>query len=289
MISRNDPCWCGSGLKWKKCHYPETENPEISLADEYLKKYDIILKTKEQIEGIRESSRLAADILKKTCAMAKAGVSTEELNAFAHKLHIDANAIPAPLGYGSPPFPKSICTSLNNEICHGIPSPDIILKEGDFLNIDVSCILNGYIGDCSAMVAIGKIDPVKDNVMKASKDCLSRAIEILKPGIMLYEIGDVIEDCAAEYGCSVVDQFVGHGVGIHFHEAPQVAHHRNRTKIPLASGMTFTIEPMINAGKRGGYIDEENHWTAYTIDGKPSAQWEHTLLITDTGSEILTK
>ena len=287
MISRNDPCWCGSGQKWKKCHYPQKGPPGEALAEEYFKKFGIVLKNAEQIAGIKRACILAASILDKTAKKAKLGVTTDELNTFAHQLHVDAGAIPAPLGYGSPPYPKAICTSLNEEICHGIPN-DTPLKEGDILNIDVSCILDGYFGDCSKMVAIGKISPEKQNVMNVSYECLMRSIAILKPGIMLYEIGDTISDYAEENGCSVVDQFVGHGVGLQFHEPPQVPHHRNEMKIPLAPGMTFTIEPMINAGVREAIIDPDNHWTAYTKDGKPSAQWEHTLLITETGHEILT-
>ena len=286
MITRNDPCWCGSGKKWKKCHYPSKASKDSDLATEYLKKYGIILKTPEQITGIKKACLLSANILKEACALSEAGVTTNEIDAFVHKLHMDAGAMPAPLGYGSPPYPKSICTSLNDEICHGIPN-DTPLKEGDFLNIDVSSILDGFYGDCSAMVAIGKIDDEKQHVMDTSKECLNRAIAILKPGIMLFEVGDAIEDYATKQGCSVVDQFVGHGVGIEFHEPPHVPHHRNSLQIPLAPGMTFTIEPMINRGVRAGKIDA-NDWTARTKDGKPSAQWEHTLLITDSGYEILT-
>jgi len=288
MISRNDPCWCGSGKKWKKCHYPQKENTKMTLAQSYLKQWDIVLKNPDQITGIRKACELAAFILDQTCKMAKAGVTTNELDAYAQKLHTEAGAIPAPLGYGSPPYPKSICTSLNDEICHGIPN-DIPLKEGDFLNIDVSCILDGYFGDCSAMVTIGKIDEEKQHVMDVSRECLHRSIAILKPGILLCKIGETISNYAENQGCSVVDQFVGHGVGLAFHEAPQVPHHRNDMKIPLAPGMTFTIEPMINAGVHQAVIDKDNHWTAYTKDGKPSAQWEHTILITDSGHEILTK
>ncbi len=288
MISRNDPCWCQSGQKWKKCHYPiKPPDSSSDLAEEYLKKYGIILKTPQQIEGIRRACLLTAEILDKTCSMAKAGIKTDELNTYAHQLHVEAGAIPAPLGYGNPPFPKSICTSLNNEICHGIPGP-VVLKEGDIVNVDVSCILDGYYGDCSKMVIIGETDPERKNVTEASYQCLMRAISILKPGVMLCAIGDAITDCAVEFGCSVVEMFVGHGVGIGFHEPPNVPHHRNKMQIPLAPGMTFTIEPMINAGVSGGYIDKVNKWTAYTNDGKPSAQWEHTLLITPTGCEILT-
>lgn len=286
-LSRNDPCWCGSGEKWKKCHYPLKAALTSELATTYLKQYGILLKTEEQQKGIRKACQLAAYILDETAKQAVAGVTTEELDAFAHRLHIEAGAIPAPLGYGHPPYPKSICTSLNDEICHGIPG-DIRLKEGDILNIDVSCILNGYFGDCSKMVAIGKIDPIKKNVMDVSYECMMRAIARLKPGILLCEIGDVIDAYAKAHGCSVVDQFVGHGVGLAFHEPPQVPHHKNEIHIPLAEGMTFTIEPMINAGVKEMKIDPKNHWTAYTRDGKPSAQWEHTVLITKEGHEILT-
>lgn len=289
MIGRNDPCWCGSGEKWKKCHFPELskKNDPSNLAVSYYKQFKIILKTPEQIAGIRRACTLAAQILDKVCKMAKAGVTTNELDAYAVQLHKEAGALAAPLGYGSPPYPKSICTSLNDEICHGIPD-DVPLREGDIMNVDVSVILDGYFGDCSKMVMIGAVTPEKRLVCDVSHECLKRAIEILKPGLMLSAIGDVIEDYATSQGCSVVDQFVGHGVGVAFHEPPQVPHHRNTLKIPLAAGMTFTIEPMINAGKRGGVIDPSNEWEARTIDGKPSAQWEHTLLITPTGYEILT-
>jgi len=288
MITRNDPCWCGSGQKWKKCHFPlPGPQSRSELAEQYLKKYGIILKSAEQVQGIRQACRLAAQILDKTCKLAKAGMTTNELNAFAHRLHLEAGAIPAPLGYGTPSFPKSICTSLNDVICHGIPN-DIPLKEGDILNIDVTCILNGYYGDCSRMVAIGNIDAIKQKVIDVSFESLMRAVALLKPGMMILEIGNAIESFATGQGCSVVNQFVGHGTGIHFHEAPQIPHHYNQIKIPLAPGMTFTIEPMINAGTRDGYVDSKDHWTARTMDGKPSAQWEHTLLITENGHEILT-
>lgn len=289
MQSRNDLCWCGSGKKWKKCHYPlPGPKPHSELAERYLRQYGILLKTPEQIEGIRQACQLAANILRALCKKAVAGVSTEELDLLARALMSQAKAIPAPLGYGSPPYKKAICTSLNEEICHGIPDPSVILKNGDILNIDVSPILNGFYGDCSAMVMIGEVSTDKSNVVKASHECLMQAISILKPGIPIYEIGNAIESVAATYGFSVVDQFVGHGVGIEFHEAPQIPHHRNHLSIPLAPGMTFTIEPMINVGKRGAVIDPINHWIARTVDGKPSAQWEHTLLITENGHEILT-
>lgn len=290
MIGRNDVCWCGSGQKWKKCHYPklpETTQPKKDRKKEYLKNYNIFLKDDKQIEGIRNSCHLASQILEATCAKAKAGMTTQELNDYAHRLHIEAGAIPAPLHYGEPPFPKSICTSLNEVICHGIPD-DTVLKDGDILNIDVTCILHGFYGDCSRMVCLGDVSPERQLVVDVSYECLMRSIAILKPDISLSNIGDIIENYASSKGCSVVNQFVGHGIGLEFHEAPQVLHYRNQSAILLAPGMIFTIEPMINAGLREAVIDPLDKWTARTKDSKASAQWEHTVLITENGHEILT-
>lgn len=295
MIGRNDLCWCGSGLKWKKCHFPQTSSKQQIkrsqieiLKDEYLRDHQIRLKDEQEIAGIRASCQLASEILDATCALAKEGVTTLELNDFAHRLHLEAGAVPAPLRYGYPPFPKSICTSLNEVICHGIPN-QIPLKSGDILNVDVTCILKGFYGDCSRMVAIGEVSEDKQRVMDVSYECLMRSIAILKPGVPISRIGEVIEDYAIQHRCSVVNQFVGHGVGVDFHEGPQIPHYRNFLSIPLVPGMTFTIEPMINAGVREAVIDSADKWTARTKDGKPSAQWEHTILITETGHEILTK
>ncbi len=288
MIERNDPCWCQSGQKWKKCHYPIPPSRDFNtLARAYKSQFGILLKTPEQIAGIRQSCKLAASILKQICHAAKAGVTTNQLNTLAEELHRKAGAIPAPLGYGDPPFPKSICTSLNDVICHGIPD-DHPLIEGDIVNIDVTCILNGYYGDCSAMVMIGEVSEEKRRVVNTSQECLNRAIAILKPGVPICDIGTAIEEYAHLQNCTVVYQFVGHGVGVGFHEPPQIPHHYNTIKIPLVEGMTFTIEPMINIGVPDGIIDPKDKWTTRTADGKPSAQWEHTLLITPTGHEILT-
>jgi methionyl aminopeptidase len=287
MIERNDPCWCKSGVKWKKCHYPQL-SPSQSSAKQYLKDYGIILKTPAQIEKVRKACRITAQILDELCRAAKAGVTTNELDLLSRRLHKEARAIPADLGYGDPPYPKTICTSLNEVICHGIPD-DRPLQEGDILNIDVSSIVDGYFGDCSRMVAIGKISDDKRRVVDVSYETLRRSIEICKPGALIREIGDVIEDYAKEHRCSVVNQFVGHGIGIAFHEPPEIPHHRNKIDIPMAPGMIFTIEPMINAGVREGIVDPKDQWTVRTKDGKPSAQWEHTLLITESGCEVLTE
>ncbi len=284
-MERNDPCWCGSGQKWKKCHFP-TKNPNL-LARKYLENYGIFLKTPEQVAGIREACRITAQILDALCKAAQAGITTNELDRLSCDLHAQYGARPAPLGYGDPPYPKSICTSLNEVICHGIPD-DRPLQEGDICNIDVSAIVGPYYGDASRMVHIGTIAPDKQRVSDTSLECLKRAIAVCKPGVPIKRIGDAIEEYARTQNCSVVNQFVGHGVGVLFHEPPEIPHHYNDIWIEMAPGMTFTIEPMINAGVREGVLDARDGWTVRTRDGKPSAQWEHTLLITDTGCEVLT-
>lgn len=287
-MDRNDPCWCGSGKKWKKCHYPQKPKSTFEeLRALYSKKFQILLKDETQIEGIRAACRLTSDILEATRKMAKEGITTSELNDYANQLHLDAGAIPAALHYGEPPFPKSICTSFNEVICHGIPDKTP-LKQGDILNIDIASIYKGFYGDCSLMVTIGELSPERQLVVDVSYECLMRSIAILKPGIPVNAIGEVIESYANSKGCSVVHQFVGHGVGVNFHENPQVPHCRSHINVLLVPGMTFTIEPMINAGVREAVIDPINHWTARTRDGRASAQWEHTVLITEDGHEVLT-
>ncbi len=285
-MSRNDPCWCGSGLKWKKCHYPRLPAGS-DIAKQYLTTYGIILKSAEQIGKIRRACQVTAQILDKLCRHAKEGVTTLELDELSRALHKEAGAIPAPLGYGSPPYPKTICTSLNEVICHGIPDKRP-LQEGDIVNIDVSCIVDGFFGDSSRMVAIGKISEEKQLVMDASLRALNLSIGVCKPGNFIWQIGKAIEDYARSQKCSVVNQFVGHGIGVSFHEPPEIPHHYNDLQIPMAPGMIFTIEPMINAGVREGILDPKDGWTVRTKDGKASAQWEHTILITETGHEILT-
>jgi methionyl aminopeptidase len=286
MTSRNDPCWCGSGKKWKKCHYPRPS--QLSLKERYFNQYKIILKTPEEIDKIRQACQVTIQILDTLCKAAKKGVTTLELDELSRELHKKAKVIPACLGYGEPPFSKTICTSLNEVICHGIPDKRA-LQEGDILNIDVSCILDGYFGDASRMVTIGKVTEDKQKVVDVSFECLKRAIQVCKPEAPIWLIGKAIEDYARSKGCSVVNQFVGHGVGVAFHEPPEIPHHYNDSEILMVPGMTFTIEPMINAGVREAVIDPSDQWTARTKDGKPSAQWEHTILITEKGHEILTQ
>lgn len=286
MISRNDPCWCKSGKKWKFCHYPNKSSKK-DYKQEYLQKYGIILKSENEIKKIKKACSVTAIILNELCKAAKEGVTTNELDLLSRKLHKEFNAIPAPYHYGSPPFPKTICTSLNEVICHGIPN-DEPLKRGDILNIDVSCIVDGVYGDCSRMVMIPPVDQQDALLCEVALSCLNQSISILRPDLPLYAIGDVIEEIAKKHGFSVVHQFVGHGVGLEFHEEPLILHHKNKISTPLAEGMVFTIEPMINAGEAEGKIDKKNQWEARTVDNKKSAQWEHTILITERGYEILT-
>jgi len=289
MISRNDPCWCGSGEKWKKCHFPEAP-PQIAgkqLKELYKKKYGIQLKSEAEIAGIREACHFTSTVLQKTALLAVEGTTTAALDDYAAKLIREGGGIAAALNYGKPPFPKGICTSLNEVICHGIPD-DMPLKEGDILNIDIATLYKGYYGDCSLMVTIGKTTPERQLVVDVAYECLMRSIAIVRPGIAVHEIGELIENYARKHKCSVVNQFVAHGVGIHFHENPQVPHCYNDIAILLVPGMTFTIEPMINAGVRDAVIDAKDQWTARTRDGRASAQWEHTLLVTENGHEVLT-
>lgn len=247
----------------------------------------ILIKTLEQIDGIRKSCQLATDTLDFLSSEVKAGVSTEHINQLAETFIQDHKAIPAPLGYHG--FPKSICTSINNVVCHGIPSEQEILKDGDIVNVDVTTILDGYFGDTSMMYGIGEVSDVATRLMATTKDCLDLAIGQVKPENTFGMLGQVISKYAHSRGFSVVYQFCGHGVGIKFHEEPQIRHDDHTDLRVMKPGMIFTIEPMINQFKADAYIDAEDGWTARTCDGGLSAQYEHTVLVTDSGVEVLTK
>lgn len=250
----------------------------------------VIIKNPEQINGIRASSQLAAQTLKYALSLVRSGISTEEINKFTHKFIIDNGAIPAPLNYEG--FPKSICTSINNVVCHGIPSPKDILKNGDIINIDITTILNGYYGDISATVGVGQISPEAQLLIERTRTALTKAIEQLKPSRSLNKsVGVTIQNYLTPFGYSPVRELGGHGVGIHFHEDPFVFHYRNSDgDVTLKPGMIFTIEPMINASSDWHVtFDRQDGWTVRTRDNSLSCQFEHTILITPTGSEILTK
>lgn len=247
-----------------------------------------IIKTPDEIQKMRVAGKLAAQVLDMIGEHVVKGVTTDELNTICHNYIVDVQeGIPAPLNYGHPPFPKSVCTSVNHVICHGIPS-DKKLKDGDIVNIDVTVIKDGYHGDSSKMFVVGKPSILADRLIKVTQECLYKAIQIVKPGTTLGDIGHVIQQHAEAHNYSIVREFCGHGIGATFHEEPQVVHYgRPGTGEVLEAGMCFTIEPMINAGKRNSKILPD-HWTVVTKDRSLSAQWEHTLLVTENGVEILT-
>lgn len=250
----------------------------------------VTIKTAEEIEKMRVAGRLAADVLEMIGEHVKPGVSTGELDRLCHNYIVDVQqAIPAPLNYGNPPFPKSVCTSVNHVICHGIPSDDKILKKGDIINIDVTVIKDGYHGDTSKMYFVGEAPAHLERLVRVTQECLYKGIELVKPGTRLGDIGHVIQQHAESNYYSVVREYCGHGIGAIFHEDPQVLHYgRPGTGMELKEGMTFTIEPMINAGKPQSKVLGDQ-WTVVTKDRKASAQWEHTLLVTATGVEVLTQ
>lgn len=247
----------------------------------------IIIKTPEQIEGIRQSSHLAAKTLDFAEQFVQEGMNTEFIDDKIEEFILSHGAIPATKGYNG--YPKSSCISPNNIICHGIPSKKTILKPGDILNIDITTILNGYFGDTSRMFTVGEVTSDADKLIETTLHCLDLGIEQVKPGNRFGNIGFVINRYAKAKGYTVVYEFCGHGVGIEFHEEPQVDHASRRNTGPeMKPGMTFTIEPMINQGKPKAVIDKYDGWTARTIDQKLSAQFEHTILVTQTGYEVLT-
>ncbi|EKO3653894.1 type I methionyl aminopeptidase [Vibrio metschnikovii] len=262
------------------------------------------IKNAQEIEKMRVAGRLAAQVLEMIEPHVKAGVTTEHLNQLCHGYITEVQgAIPAPLNYHG--FPKSICTSINHIVCHGIPAEQdtqfgqllrpAVLKEGDIMNIDITVIKDGYHGDTSKMFLIGDVQPADKRLCLVAQECLYLALKKVKPGVQLGEIGTAIEKYIKTNNknnprskFSIVRDYCGHGIGAEFHEEPQVVHYKNSDRTLLREGMIFTIEPMINAGKFGCRLDDEDNWTVYTADSKNSAQWEHTILVTADGCEILT-
>ena len=246
----------------------------------------ILIKNKVQIEGIRQSSILAAKTLDYAEQFVKSGVSTQFIDDKINEYITSHGAVPATLGYNG--YTRSSCISPNEVVCHGIPSESVVLKDGDIVNIDVTTILDGYYGDTSRMYSVGNVSPAAANLMDVARHCLDLGIQQVKPGNYLGNIGFVISRYAVAKGCSVVYQFCGHGVGVEFHEDLQVDHTSRRNSGPIMRpGMTFTIEPMINQGRPAVTVDRKDGWTARTIDLKLSAQYEHTVLVTETGYEVL--
>lgn len=280
-LGLNDLCWCGSGKKYIECHLSQ----DIKAFEDRIKS-DIIIKTPEQIEGIRKSGRLTTQILDLLDKKIQPGITTEEINQFVHEYTVQHGAKPAPLNYRG--YPKSTCTSINEVVCHGIPD-QTILQDGDIINVDVTCILDGYYADASRMYLVGKPSNEAHSLVQVTKECLDLGTEQVKPGNTFGDIGSVIQKHAKEHGYSVVRQFGGHGVGVRFHEEPFIPHFgKSGTGPVLEPDMIFTIEPMINLG---GYQLKilSDGWTAVTRDKSLSAQWEYTVRVTENGYEILAR
>ncbi len=284
-LSRNAPCWCGSGKKYKHCHLKQDLTTRRTRRRARQQASEIIIKTEEQIEGIHKSSQLTREILDMLEERIVPGITTGDIDRWVHEYTLAHGATPAPLNYRG--FPKSVCTSLNEVVCHGIPD-GTVLQEGDILNVDVTSILDGYYGDSSRMFLIGEASEEARKLVEVTRECLYLGIEQVKPGHTLGDIGHAIQQHVERHGYSVVRAFVGHGTGIQFHEPPNIHHHGEpKTGLTLVPDMVFTLEPMINAG---GYQVKilEDGWTAVTADGSLSAQWEHTVRVTEDGVEVLT-
>lgn len=287
-MERNALCWCGSGKKYKKCHMQIEERILLHKANGEIVPTRKLLKTPYQIEMIKKSAALNTAVLDAVAEKICIGMSTAEIDRIVYDYTTKHGGIPAPLNYQG--FPKSVCTSLNNEICHGVPDENIILQEGDIINVDVSTILNGFYSDASRMFTMGKISERAQRIIKVTEECVERGLAAAKPWGHLGDIADAINSHAQANGYSVVEDIGGHGIGLEFHESPFVSYVTPKgSEMLLVPGMMFTIEPMINEGSPDFFVDEDNDWTVYTIDDGLSAQIEYMVLVKEDGIEVLTK
>ena len=283
---RNDPCWCGSGKKYKKCHIDFDEKIEEFEGAGHIVPSHEILKNAEQIEKIKESAKINIAVLDYVAEHIKAGISTAEIDKWVYDITTKMGGVPAPLNFEG--FPKSVCTSINNEVCHGIPSEDVIIKDGDIINVDVSTNLNGYFSDSSRMFCIGNVSEENRKLVEETKNAVYEGLKQVKPWGFLGDMGQAVNDYVKSKGYSVVREVGGHGIGLEFHEDPWVSYiSKKGTEMLMVPGMIFTIEPMVNAGKPDIFVDEDNGWTIYTEDNSMSAQWEIQVLVTVDGYEII--
>ena len=285
-IARNDPCWCGSGRKYKVCHEAFDEKIHRFSLEGYIVPTRDLIKTPAQIEKIKESCKINIAVLDYIEAHIHEGMNTGEIDRIVYDMTTQMGGIPAPLNYEG--YPYSVCTSVNNQVCHGFPSPDVILKDGDIVNVDCSTILNGYFSDSSRMFCIGNVSEEKKRLVDVTRESVYKGLEQVKPWGFLGDMGQAVHDHCAAAGYTVVREIGGHGVGLEFHEEPWVGYNsRKGEEMLLVTGMIFTIEPMVNMGKPDIFIDSSNNWEVYTEDGLPSAQWEIMVLVTETGHEVL--
>ncbi len=282
-LKDEDAFWQGLGSKFVQ--NKRNRGSRLRLQSRSRQRQGVLIKNEEQIAGIRRSSRLTSEILDKLEEQIRPGITTGQIDDWVHEYTLAHGATPAPLNYRG--FPKSVCTSINEVVCHGIPG-ERVLQSGDILNVDVTSILDGYYGDSSRMFLIGDVSEEARRLVRVTRDCLYAAIDMVKPGARLGDIGQALQQLAEGEGYSVVRAFVGHGTGVEFHEPPDVRHYGQRgTGQLLRENMVFTIEPMINVGTHQVKVLDDG-WTAITVDEQLSAQWEHTLLVTAAGAEILT-
>lgn len=283
---RNEACWCGSGRKYKQCHEALDDKILMYQRQGHIVPDHEMIKNPEQIQGIRDSAKINCAVLDAVAEKICIGMPTEDIDRIVAETTKAMGGIPAPLNYEG--YPKSVCTSINDQVCHGIPSTEDFLKDGDIVNVDCSTIYKGYFSDSSRMFCLGNVSEEDQKLVRVAKECMELGIKEAKPWGFLGDIAQVINDHAIENGYSVVREIGGHGVGIEFHEEPWVSYVTKRgTEMLLVHGMVFTIEPMINAGRHDIYVDDENDWTVYTEDGKKSAQWEVTIAITEDGNEVI--
>ena len=286
-LGRNDVCWCGSGRKYKKCHAAFDEKLQRAWDEGAEVLPRTLYKTAEDIAGIKRSAEINIGVLDHVGERIRPGVTTEEIDRWIYDYTVERGGIPADLGYEG--YPKSVCTSLNDVVCHGIPSESDVLREGDIVNVDCSTILDGYFSDSSRMFCVGAVSPERQKLVDVTRESVQKGLEAVKPWRTLRDVAAAVQAHVEENGFSVVREFGGHGIGKEFHEDPFVGFTVDAPDVDtlLAPGMCFTIEPMVNAGKPQIFIDEANGWIVHTKDGSDSAQWEVQLVVTEDGYELL--
>ncbi len=286
LPGRNDECWCGSGLKYKKCHLGNDERMAAMEAEGYWVLPRKLLKTPADIEGIRRSAEVNVGALDYVAEHIGEGVSTAQIDEWVYDYCKQHDAIPADLNYEG--FPKSVCTSINEVVCHGIPSEHDVLKSGDIVNVDMSTIKDGYFSDSSRMFCIGTVDPERKRLVDVTYDSVQAGLAAIRPWGLLGDVSRAVNEVATDAGFTVVREFGGHGIGREFHEDPWVGFHEDAGEgCVLVPGLCFTIEPMVNMGKPEIDTSDPNGWTVRTADGQPTAQWEVQVVITNDGYELL--
>lgn len=286
LIGRNSPCWCGSGIKYKNCHEAFDQRLDEFRRRGYKVPGHDIIKTPAQIEKIKKSAVINMACLDYVASHIGPGVSTQDIDDWVAEVTRSMGGIPATLGYEG--FPKSVCTSVNSQVCHGIPSEEDILEEGDIVNVDCTTILDGYYADSSRMFMIGEVSPEAKKLVEDVHEAVQVGLKAVKPWKTLGDMGSAVNEFCKSKGYSVVREIGGHGVGLDFHEEPWVSYvSKPDTEMIMAPGLMFTIEPMVNMGKPDIFIDAENDWTVYTDDDSLSAQWEVQIVVTETGYELI--